>query len=715
MGVREGIDPSDLGQAGWGVILADDAEPAIEEALRPLLKRREEQAGKRYRRLTFQVGEDSKDSFLGRHGAGPGPADPDRVPYYLMIVGSPEKIPFRFQMQLDVQYAVGRIHFEAAHEYAAYAETVVLADREVPPSGRRPPPPGRLAAFGVTNPDDRHTRLAAEQLTDPLMRSLAEHYPQWMQDLLMGASASKTAFLETLRSTVPIGLLFCVSHGVVFPAGHRRQRAHQGALLCADWPGPRRWAGPLPDDFYVSADDLTGDMNLFGTIAFLYGSYGCGTPQFEELTRQEERGAPASIRREIAPAPFVARLPSQMLGRANGALAVAGLVDSGWGYSYPSDGVSRVTAGLQSAAMRLLDGYPVGWALEAFTTGYAELSSALDNELAEIRYGKTYDDLALANLWTANNDLRGYALLGDPAVRLTTTSAGRTQQAGDDRARALKYYEQALSLRHQAGDKAGEARALYNIGKVYADLGKKAEALAQYEQALALLREVGDRAGEAVLLNRIGQVHADLDDRARALEFYEQALSLRRAVGDRAGEAASLNGIGLIQADLGDKAGAFQCFEQALQLARQVGDRAGEAATLSNIGQWRSDLGDRAGALEYHARALLLRRQAGDRAGEALTLHTMAFVAYAAGRFGEAQDLFRQAIQAFRDLGATAEEAAAMADLAQILKIVPGNQAKAAQWIASSIAILEQNRLAHDAAGRTLEEKQAFLQDLEAS
>ena len=71
---------------------------------------------------------------------------------------------------------------------------------------------------------------------------------------------------------------------------------------------------------------------------------------------------------------------------------------------------------------------------------------------------------------------------------------------------------------------------------VYSALGEKRKALDYYEQALPLIRQVGDRAGEATTLNNIGGVYAALGDKRKALDYYEQALPLRRQVGDRGGE-----------------------------------------------------------------------------------------------------------------------------------------------------------------------------------
>src|SRR5262245_46124377 len=115
-GAVEGVDPHDLASAGWGVIFPQNSPPAIRAALADLLTLRQAQAGKeeakRYREFTgaaaCRTGETAR-AFFNRHGVMPAmPADPDKVPYYLLIVASPETIPYSFQFQADVQYAVGR-------------------------------------------------------------------------------------------------------------------------------------------------------------------------------------------------------------------------------------------------------------------------------------------------------------------------------------------------------------------------------------------------------------------------------------------------------------------------------------------------------------------------------------------------------------------------------------------------------------------------------
>ncbi len=65
----------------------------------------------------------------------------------------------------------------------------------------------------------------------------------------------------------------------------------------------------------------------------------------------------------------------------------------------------------------LLDGYPVGAAMEPFGRRYAELATELCEELLAVHRGKEPSDGTAFRLCVCH-DTRNYVVLGDPAVRL---------------------------------------------------------------------------------------------------------------------------------------------------------------------------------------------------------------------------------------------------------------------------------------------------------
>lgn len=424
-GTRGDVDNKQLSSAGWGIIFAFEDNhlvPAIMEALKPLLDLRKSQAGPYYREYLNSDSyrpEESKYDFLLRHNIGFGPADPPKMPYYLLLVGSPTKIPFHFQYQLDIQYAVGRVNFEKEdgspdlEAYATYAQNVVKAEKREQCSS------AKATFFGVKNNDDRATYLSTNHLVEPLADCLRE-MPIWNVETFIGPEATKSQLTSIFERKVP-DFLFTASHGIGFPLGDSGQIQEQGSLLCQDWPGPQQWRKEIRNDFYFGANDISSDVDLQGMIAFIFACYSAGTPKYDDFVQS---GNGSNVQpAQVANTSFTASLPQKMLRQ--GALAVAGHIERAWSYSFllPGSGMEPPETARQLGVFKdmlssLTNGYPVGSAKEPFNERYAEVASDINSELERIKFGGTPDDTKLTVLWTTNHDARNYIVLGDPAVRL---------------------------------------------------------------------------------------------------------------------------------------------------------------------------------------------------------------------------------------------------------------------------------------------------------
>src|SRR5258708_2094613 len=156
----------DLSEARWGVVFATDEDERVKRALQPLIKHRADQLGFAPTIFEYKSGWTSVE-FLANNGVGRGLGEVEKVPYYLLIVGDPTKIPFRLQYELDAEYATGRLCFDASDGYAAYIECLIdYETTSVVPSSRE-------AMFWATaNDGDRSTLLSSQLLVRPLFDRL---------------------------------------------------------------------------------------------------------------------------------------------------------------------------------------------------------------------------------------------------------------------------------------------------------------------------------------------------------------------------------------------------------------------------------------------------------------------------------------------------------------------------------------------------------------
>lgn len=393
-GLRADADPANLEEAGWGVVFAHGTPPGVRDSLEELLKLRREMAGARYREMEYLPGE-TKRQFLVRHGVGSGVADAEKVPYYLLLVGDPEAIPFELQFHLGVQRAVGRLCLETDDDRAAYARNVAAAETASVQG------PRTAAFFAPDHRGDELTHLSAEVLARPLAESFQNQQDGWEVRTYLGPEATRDHLAGLLGGAATPSLLFTASHGLGFTAGDDRQLPCQGALLCQEWPGPAvGWSQGLPESWYFAGEHVPAGTDLAGLVAVCFACHSAGTPR--ESAFKAVDGKPKRLARRA----FAARLPQRLL--AAGARAVVGHVDQSWQTSFLWSGAGAQRTVFESALWKLARGRRIGEAMAVFGERWAEIATDLQ---------EAADDADRTWLWLAHQDARGYVILGDPAVR----------------------------------------------------------------------------------------------------------------------------------------------------------------------------------------------------------------------------------------------------------------------------------------------------------
>ncbi|NOU11787.1 MAG: hypothetical protein HOO98_17465, partial [Nitrospira sp.] len=242
--VREIDDPNNLAEAGWGVVFARDCAPAIRQALQPLIELRKKQAGdlfKLFEGASAPAPGEPAVKWINRNGATLDVVDPYKgIPYFLLLVGSPESIPFELQYTLDMYWAVGRLFFSTPEEYARYAVSVVAY--EVAPVVKTS---RQVALFATAHDFDRATQLFMAKVAEPLTKPDGPYgalgsKQQFALRTFLGKDATNEHFAKILTGDIDGGmpaLIVSGTHGMEFDLGDARQAEAQGALVCQDWPG----------------------------------------------------------------------------------------------------------------------------------------------------------------------------------------------------------------------------------------------------------------------------------------------------------------------------------------------------------------------------------------------------------------------------------------------------------------------------------------------
>ena len=205
---------------------------------------------------------------------------------------------------------------------------------------------------------------------------------------------------------------------------------------------------------------------------------------------------------------------------------------------------------------------------------------------------------------------------GEQVFRLAALNARATIHSTgsplNDPEKGRDLAEEALALARELGDRAGEAKAQWNLllGGTYFGLGLP-EGIIHGEQSLAITRELDLREQMAFTLHDLSAAYAYSErvDEYRAAS--KEARQLFRELGNMPMLATSyMNTAGTNQA-IGDLEAGLTATKEALRISQAVGNRWNEAMSLAITGWIWIDLGDATKALTFLEEGLQIGLRAG--------------------------------------------------------------------------------------------------------
>jgi CHAT domain-containing protein/tetratricopeptide (TPR) repeat protein len=248
----------------------------------------------------------------------------------------------------------------------------------------------------------------------------------------------------------------------------------------------------------------------------------------------------------------------------------------------------------------------------------SEVAAAL-NDLARnyIDEGKTGESIDLSN-----QAIHISRLARDrEAEAQALFNMGYANTMADDKDAALRYYEEALSIFSEIGERRGIAAVLTFIGMAKGEKGDLAGALQdEFDRALPLWAAAQDQWGLAKTRNTIGLLYSMMGEPQKALDLQREARKMFGLIGDQRSEAVCLNSIGYILIGLGQLDEALQSYQSAARMFRTMGDPVRECVAIARIGKIYELRHQNALAIKFYLRWLSLVRELHTPRMEAIVL-----------------------------------------------------------------------------------------------
>ena len=210
--------------------------------------------------------------------------------------------------------------------------------------------------------------------------------------------------------------------------------------------------------------------------------------------------------------------------------------------------------------------------------------------------------------------------------------------------------EQIFSTLRGHNDRVSLAAAWLRQGDLFTQLGRFEKADHALSEALSIRRELPDPAGESHTLRSLSFLRWHQGKHAEAVACNEAALAIDRERGDFRAMSHDLTNLAPLLQHLGDSSGALQRLHEALALEATQQDPFNRMTILFNIGNVYNKSGDLDRALSYYRDSLKVCVEHHLRINHTLVLCSIASIHWKQGRQAECLDLYAEVLKICRTM-----------------------------------------------------------------
>jgi signal transduction histidine kinase len=203
-------------------------------------------------------------------------------------------------------------------------------------------------------------------------------------------------------------------------------------------------------------------------------------------------------------------------------------------------------------------------------------------------------------------------------------------------AEALKYYQEALRISKESGDKKATSVFFISIAYMNYHMGKYTEALENYAIAKKLTEEIGHKQLMGDCYNLMGHTYRNMGNYTEALECHLNALRIGEETWNKAMIGKSRDGMGLVYLPLGKYSEALKSFQLGMKIWQEVANKGEIAGSYNRLGRVYTKLGNYTEALNNCQAALNFFKEKGDKYSTAVSYNNMGDIYHLQSNYQEA-------------------------------------------------------------------------------